>query len=69
MDHAPLHWLRMAKLDNTRLMRWSLALQSFYFTVRYRVGKNSRNVDFLSCAEDTPDAGGRVMETTHLGEG
>lgn len=47
-DHSPLVWLNQMSNKNSRLMRWSLALQQFSFTVRHKKGKNHRNADALS---------------------
>ena len=38
-DHRSLEWLHRMKGDNGRLMRWSLTLQPYNFTVTYRPGK------------------------------
>jgi hypothetical protein len=34
-DHAPLQWLHRRKTSNQRLLRWSLILQEFSFTISY----------------------------------
>ena len=43
-----LEWLDRVKLDNSRLTRWSLALQPYQFKVIYRPGKDNGNADALS---------------------
>ncbi|XP_062589077.1 uncharacterized protein LOC134250727 [Saccostrea cucullata] len=47
-DHAPLTWLQRSKLSNQRLLRWSLLLQEFCFTVRYIPGNQNVIADALS---------------------
>ena len=54
-DHRPLQYLNSAHPKSPRLMRWSLALQPYYFTIRYIRGKDNFCADYLSrgCAADT----------------
>ena len=47
-DHHSLEWMERMKENNNRLIRWSLALQPFNFSVRYRKGKDNQNADALS---------------------
>ncbi len=47
-DHRLLEWLDRLKDDNSRLSRWSLALQPFQFRVEHRPGKANSNADALS---------------------
>ena len=47
-DHRCLEWLDRFKDDNSRLTRWSLALQPFKFTVQHRPGRANNNADALS---------------------
>ena len=47
-DHKALKWLDGARSSNNRLMRWSLTLQQFTFTVHYRKGVANTNADALS---------------------
>ena len=47
-DHNPLKWLDNARDPHSRLSRWSLALQSYAFTIKHRPGKLHSNVDALS---------------------
>ena len=49
-DHRSLVWLDRLKESNTRLARWSLALQPYQFTVTYRPGSSNGNADALSRA-------------------
>ena len=49
-DHRALQWLDRLKETNSRLTRWSLALQPFKFTVQHRSGKANANADALSRA-------------------
>ena len=54
-DHRALQWLTMFKEGNSRLMRWSLALQPYQFTIEHRKGKDNANTDGLSHLEsDAP---------------
>ena len=47
-DHRALQWLGNVKDRNSRLTRWSLALQSFQFKVEHRRGRDNVNADTLS---------------------
>ena len=47
-DHQCLVWLDRLKDSNTRLARWSLALQPYQYTVMHRPGKANDNADALS---------------------
>ena len=47
-DHRALKWLQHFKEKNTRLARWSLALQPFDFVVEHRKGVDNANADALS---------------------
>ncbi|XP_040360535.1 uncharacterized protein LOC121048362 [Ixodes scapularis] len=47
-DHCPLTWLRQMSPKNGRLLRWSLTLQQYNFSVRYKKGKLNGNADGLS---------------------
>lgn len=47
-DHNPLVWLNKNRGRNPRLMRWSLALQPYKYTVRHKAGKKHQNADSLS---------------------
>ena len=49
-DHRALEWLDRLKENNSRLTRWSLALQAFDFDVVYRAGSANGNADALSRA-------------------
>ncbi|XP_063293534.1 uncharacterized protein LOC134578463 [Pelobates fuscus] len=51
-DHNPLVWLNRVSGDNARLLRWSLALQPYDFTIHYRPGKQNGNADGLSRQTD-----------------
>ena len=46
-DHNPLKWLNEVRTKNQKLLRWSLALQPYDFTVVYRKGSEN-NADALS---------------------
>ena len=47
-DHHPLMYLNKAKLENSRLMRWALCLQSFSFRIRAIKGSENVAADYLS---------------------
>ena len=47
-DHRALEWLDRLKDNNSRLTRWSLALQPYRYTVLYRAGTANGNADGLS---------------------
>lgn len=47
-DHHPLQYLHQAKFRNSRIMRWSLILQPYRFTVRAIKGSENVGADFLS---------------------
>ena len=47
-DHSALQWLPTKKFDNARLMRWSMLLSEFKYTVEHRKGKMNANADALS---------------------
>ena len=43
MDHRALQWLNNFKEKNSRLTRWSLALQPFTFTIEHKKGNDNAN--------------------------
>lgn len=47
-DHQPLQYLKKAKLNNSRIMRWALALQEYDFHVEYIKGRENVGADFMS---------------------
>lgn len=47
-DHAALQYLMSSRTLGGRLLRWSVALQEYTFTVRYRPGREHANADALS---------------------
>ena len=49
-DHRSLVWLNRLKENNSRLTRWSLALQPYTFEVVHRAGVKNGNADALSRA-------------------
>lgn len=49
-DHNPLRFLQTHASSNSRLMRWSLALQPYDFEIEHRAGKKHKNADSLSRA-------------------
>ena len=53
-DHRALVWLDRLKDKNSRLTRWSLALQPYEFRVVHRVGRANANADALSRTTPSP---------------
>ncbi len=47
-DHEPLTFINQAKLNNSRVMRWSLMLQNYRFQIKAISGKNNVIADYLS---------------------
>ena len=47
-DHRPLEYLQTSHSKNPRIMRWSLSLQPYRYTVRYIKGCNNVVADYLS---------------------
>ena len=54
-DHRSLEWLDRLKEYNSRLTRWSLALQLYQYTVVYRAGQVNGNANGLSCLDSVND--------------
>lgn len=49
-DHQPLQYLQSAKHVNNRVLRWSLSLQEYAFTVHYIKGTENVGADYMSRA-------------------
>ena len=69
-DHRSLVWLDKLKDSNSRLTRWSLALQPYDFTVVHRSGRANGNADCLSRtpwpdSSFLPEKEGGVWRTGH----
>lgn len=47
-DHCGLQYMKEGRMKNARVMRWSLALQNYSFTIRYIKGSNNVISDYLS---------------------
>ena len=47
-DHRALQWLDSVKDSNNRLLRWSLMLQPYSFSIKHRKGVENANADCLS---------------------
>lgn len=47
-DHQLLEYIYSAKHLNSRVLRWSLALMEYDFSVQYMKGKDNHSADFLS---------------------
>jgi hypothetical protein len=54
-DHAPLQWLYRKKTSNQRLLRWSLILQEFKFSISHIAGKANIVADALSRCDEGAD--------------
>ena len=57
-DNDALTYIMKARTQNGRLMRWSLILQPYDFTIIYRNGKIHKNADFMSrypCKDNDAD--------------
>ena len=70
-DHRALKWLHQFKEKNSRLTRWSLALQPYVFTIQHRKGRDNANADALSRLPATPcvaqkKEGGDVTGDAHI---
>ena len=50
-DHRALLWLQKFKEGKSRLMRWSLTLQPYQFTIEHRKAQENANADGLSQLE------------------
>ena len=61
-DHRILEWQYKMKDTTSRQMRWSLALQTFQFTVRYRRGQANANADALSRCIVSPSEATKMPE-------
>ena len=44
-DHQTLQWLSNVKDENSRLARWSLALQPYQFEIQHRKGRTNANAN------------------------
>ena len=47
-EHRPLEYLQTSHSKNPRIMRWSLSLQPYRYTVRYVKGSDNVIADYLS---------------------
>lgn len=47
-DHASLLWLNRFEDSNSRLVRWTLRLQRYHFTLKHRKGTEMQVPDTLS---------------------
>lgn len=47
-DHQPLAYINSAKQMNNRVLRWSLLLTEYDFTVEYIKGADNIGADYLS---------------------
>ncbi len=61
-DHRSLKWLNCLKENNSRLTRWSLALQPYTFKVVHRVVSANGNADGLSRGQTDAFTNGLLQE-------
>lgn len=54
-DHRPLQYLTSASFKNARIMRWSLSLQEFKYTIKALPGENNLFADIASRSEVDQD--------------
>jgi len=54
-DHRPLQYLQRQKPNNPRLMRWSLQLQPYSFTIKVIPGVENIGADYLSRSSTSKD--------------
>ena len=47
-DHKPLTWVFNVKYPSSRLLRWRLKLEEYYYQVVYKPGVRNTNADALS---------------------
>lgn len=47
-DHEPLSYINSAKYVNNRVLRWSLLVMEYDFTVEYIKGSDNIGADYLS---------------------
>lgn len=47
-DHQPLLFMDRSKIDNDRVMRWALSMQSYRYRVQVVRGSDNVAADFLS---------------------
>ena len=47
-DNIAVKWLKTAHHSNPRLLRWSLCLQGYQYTIQHRAGVLNKNADALS---------------------
>ena len=68
-DHRALQWLTNFKDQNSRLMQWSLVLQSYTFKIQHRKGTDNVNAYALSSMpwEEVQTCGGGRSVTGHQG--
>ena len=50
-DHQPLAYIKQAKMENSRIMRWALFLQNYQFRVEAIKGSQNVGADYLSRLE------------------
>jgi len=69
-DHLSLQFIQRLKLGNSRLIRWSLLLSQYHFTIRHCPGRKLSHVDALSRRAYPPEEDNtplhNVATETHL---
>ena len=61
------HWLTKFKNHNSKLMRWSLALQPYIFQVQHRKGTDNANADAISRLPYWEDVSTELCDTKEGG--
>ncbi|CAN2390102.1 K02A2.6-like [Pristimantis euphronides] len=56
-DHNPLSWLHRMAGENGKLLRWSLSLQQYDFTIHHKKGSEHGNADGLSRQGEAMEVG------------
>ena len=50
-DHQPLAYIQRSQVDNNRIMRWALFLQTYQFSIEAIKGSQNVGADYLSRLE------------------
>ena len=50
-DHQPLSYIKKAKIENSRILRWALFLQNYQFRIEAIKGSQNVGADYMSRSE------------------